>query len=387
MKPSCRTSHRRRNSILVGAAATMVSAVGVTHAAPLTFAVIGDYGRAPQYSSPPNSDPGEQYVAKMVNGWNPSFIATVGDNNYGDDGEDDNYTDPTVISNNINAYYGSYITGSQSTNKFFPVLGNADWGEEGGNAASPNPEAWYETEFKGLPSNGNAPGIDHRYYTVSEGFTSADKPLVQFFMLDDDSHDLDFNTSSALAATNSVEGQWLKTALAASTALYKIVITHHAPYTSGDAGSTPDTELPYKTWGATAVLSGHAHIYERLSEPDPGMADNTADDLPYLVDGLGGDSIQGFGPTTLAGSQYQYQDSHGALEVMADDSQLQFQFWSVDDSGTNPKGQPPGRAYSLLDSLTIAAPTAAPEPSSATLLFFACAGLIGVRRRRAVIQR
>src|SRR5215218_6454926 len=40
------------------------------------FAVIGDYGDASE---------NEAAVARLVRGWRPGFIITVGDNNYGDD--------------------------------------------------------------------------------------------------------------------------------------------------------------------------------------------------------------------------------------------------------------------------------------------------------------
>src|SRR5262249_55192356 len=55
-------------------------------AAPITFAVIGDYGVASSILNLPNNllgvPEGEGNVARLVHSWNPSFLATLGDNNY-----------------------------------------------------------------------------------------------------------------------------------------------------------------------------------------------------------------------------------------------------------------------------------------------------------------
>src|SRR4051794_29076508 len=83
------------------------------------FAVIGDFGSAGK---------NEQAVAEMVDGWKPEFIVTVGDNNY-------TLGLAETIDANIGQYYHAYIGdytgkyGAGSTeNRFFPSLGNHDWG-------------------------------------------------------------------------------------------------------------------------------------------------------------------------------------------------------------------------------------------------------------------
>ncbi|MBK9208621.1 MAG: metallophosphoesterase [Anaerolineales bacterium] len=88
----------------------------------IVFAVIGDYGLASQ---------NEEDVANLVKSWNPNFIVTVGDNNY-EKGLAE------TIDQNIGQYYHDYIfryTGKygngSSTNRFFPALGNHDWGNNG----------------------------------------------------------------------------------------------------------------------------------------------------------------------------------------------------------------------------------------------------------------
>src|SRR4051812_12688680 len=152
----------------------------------MRFAVIGDFGSVSK---------SEQAVADMVKGWQPDFIVTVGDNNY-PLGLAEN------IDNNIGQYYHDYVgdyTGKHGEgskeNRFFPSLGNHDWGID-----SIDPYLNYFT----LPGN-------ERYYRVVQG-------SVEFFMLDSDSREPDGVSS------DSIQGQWLQSALADSTATYKIVV-------------------------------------------------------------------------------------------------------------------------------------------------------------------
>jgi len=83
----------------------------------IRFAVIGDYGDHTQ---------AEADVATLVDGWNPNFVVTVGDNNYPLGAAD-------TIDRNIGQYYQQYISpylGSYGAgavvNRFFPALGNHD---------------------------------------------------------------------------------------------------------------------------------------------------------------------------------------------------------------------------------------------------------------------
>jgi hypothetical protein len=128
------------------------------------------------------------------------------------------------------------------------------------------------------------------------------------FIIDSDPNEPDGITSG------SVQGQWLQSRLAASTAAWQLVFMHHAPYSSSSAhGSDPDLQWPYQAWGADAVLAGHDHVYERLQ----------INGLPYFVNGLGGRSLYDFG-TPIAGSQVRYNADYGAMRVDADEAQITF---------------------------------------------------------------
>src|SRR5712671_4906319 len=77
---------------------------------------------------------------------------------------------------------------------------------------------------------------------------------------------------------------------------------HHPPYSSGPHGATLYMRWPFRQWGADLVLTGHDHIYERLS----------VDGLPYIVDGLGGATFYALGPP-VPESQVRFTDGAGAL--------------------------------------------------------------------------
>ena len=187
---------------------------------------------------------------------------------------------------------------------------------------------------------------------------------VAWFVLDTNSNENDLNfTTQNTNTSNSPEATWLKDALATSTAQWKIVVSFNPVYSSGNStnppgpGSSPWMQWPFKEWGATAVISGHEHDYERLN----------VGGLPYFVDGLGGEDIQGFG-AAVAGSQVRFgagspyngvQPDFGALKVDATAAALTFQF--VTRTGLVVD------TYSIPAAPTPAAPTIfAATPASAT---------------------
>ncbi len=291
-----RSSLRPRAIRLAAALAVALLAAGCSTAArrpdapqsscgtPVRFAVIGDYGSA---------GPNEAAVAALVKGWAPDFVITVGDNNYP-------LGSSATIDPNIGQYYaafmapysGAYGPGA-AENAFFPALGNHDWYDPsptGGTDADP-----YLSYFV-LPGN-------ERYYDFVRG-------EVHLFVLDSDDHEPDGITST------SVQGEWLRAGLAASTSRWNVVYFHHAPYSSGAThGSTLVMRWPFEAWGASAVLAGHEHLYERLQ----------VGGIPYFVNGLGGDSIYTFG-TPLPESRARWANGYGAQLVEADGAALTFEF-------------------------------------------------------------
>ena len=226
----------------------------------------------------------EVAVANLLKRWDPAIIFTTGDNNY-----------PgglaTTIDANIGQFFHEYIYpylgtygGGASSNRFFPCLGNHDWFANG----QPH------VDYFALPGN-------ERYYSYRYG-------PVEIFIINSNA-DPDGNTST------SVQGRWLQTALAASTARWKLVSLHHPPYSADVNGAaTLEMRWPYAAWGATAVFAGHDHVYARIH----------TNNIVYFINGLGGDSIGGFAGASAAAVRY--NADYGAMRLEATDTNLIFHF-------------------------------------------------------------
>ncbi|HEV8548389.1 MAG TPA: metallophosphoesterase [Polyangiaceae bacterium] len=247
----------------------------------LRFAVIGDYGVAGD---------AERRVAELVKAYHPEIVITTGDNNYPLGGAD-------TIDRNIGQYYSEFIGGyhgkygpGASENRFFPALGNHDWYTDEGKA--------YFDYFT-LPGN-------ERYYSFRRG-------PVEFFAIDSDPHEPD-----GMSAT-SKQASWLKAGAQASRAAWQIAYMHHPPYSSGPHGSTTEAQWPYAEWGVDLVLAGHDHTYERAKVRG----------FTYLVNGLGGNDEYGF-KTPAPGSEFRYNEKHGAQLAEASLDELRLTFVNVD---------------------------------------------------------
>jgi len=244
----------------------------------VVFAVIGDYGMDNQ---------AERDVAIRVKGWRPDFIITTGDNNYPSGSEE------TIDANIgrffhefISPYKGNYGDGADK-NRFFPTLGNHDW---------KTPDVKPYLDYFTLPGN-------ERYYDFTWG-------PVHFFALDSDPREPDG------AEVDSQQADWLRERMAASTKPWKIVYMHEPPQSSTVRGSATWMRWPFDEWGATAVLAGHEHVYERLMRK--GVA--------YFVNGLGGDTIYEFDTKFRGGSIVRYNRDFGAMRVVANSHKITFQF-------------------------------------------------------------
>lgn len=243
------------------------------------FAVIGDYGE---------DNSAEADVAALIQGWQPDFIITVGDNNYPSGAAN-------TIDANVGKYYHDYIYPYSGTygpgaevNRFFPTLGNHDWYSR---------DAQPYLDYFTLPGN-------ERYYDFVSG-------PVHFFALDSDENEPDGVTKS------SAQAAWLQQGLSASVSAWNIVYFHHPPYSSGDHGSTIWLRWPFTAWGTDAVFSGHDHTYERL----------LVDDIPYFVDGAGGDGLYNF-DDPLPESQFRYNANYGAMLVTSSGTEILFAFYN-----------------------------------------------------------
>jgi tartrate-resistant acid phosphatase type 5 len=229
-------------------------------------------------------------VSNLVRGWNPDFIITCGDNNY---------ASTNTIDFQIGQYYHDFISPysgvfglGDTTNRFFTGLGNHDVESGGINAY---------LSFVNLPGN-------ERYYDFVKGY-------VHFFCINSNIDEPDG------CSDTSIQAQWLKNQLTNSNSTYNLVYFHHAPFSSGLVhGSNTYMQWPFKQWGATAIFSGHDHIYERLN----------IGNLPYFVCGTGGGNLYAVNP--ISGSQFICNSNHGALLLEAYSNILLVKFISTNDS-------------------------------------------------------
>lgn len=288
-KASCHSSFLGQGGLTIGHSLTALVLALFWHSSALgqliTFAAIGDFGS--DYVS-------TKQVAGLVKSWRPDFILTLGDNNYPSGSA-------ATIDRNIGQFYHEFIGGYHGrygagaiTNRFFPCLGNHDWVADGA-----RPYLDYFT----LPGN-------ERYYTFRRG-------PVEFFCLDSDAKEPDGSTP------DSVQGRWLQQQLTNSAAPWKLVYFHHAPFSSGTqhgthTGETKRMNWPFRDWGASVVLSGHDHIYERIH----------TNGLVYFVNGLGGDSRDKFHTVPVPGSVKRYSADFGAMRVQASDKAMLFLFFN-----------------------------------------------------------
>ena len=253
-----------------------------------TLAIIGDFGDASS---------AEGSVATLVNGWNPDFIITTGDNRYG----------TTTFDQTVGQYYCGHLAGAgigticaggtAGTNAFFPATGNHDYSDGSGIA-----EYLAYFTLPGAGVTGSDTSGNERYYDFIQGD-------LHFFVLD---------SQGALnsAADMTAQQNWLQSQLASSTAAWQVVYLHHAPFSSSsNHGSTAAFQWPYAAWGADAVIAGHDHSYERISR----------DGIVYFVNGLGGRSLYAMG-TPVSGSQVRYNSDYGAMLVQASAASVNFQF-------------------------------------------------------------
>jgi hypothetical protein len=264
---------------------------------PTVFAVIGDYGW---------DSASERAVAKLVASWHPAFVIADGDDYYAHAGG----TGTGTYDESAGAYYGKWLrditttghrlrVGPAPVNAFFPALGNHDYTD----AKLGN----YLKYFR-LPGSGftNSSG-NERYYDFVEG-------PVHFFVVNSNKQE------PAGTSKTSKQALWLKAQLAASTSPWNIVYDHHPPYSSDSThGSSGYMQWPFAAWGADVVISGHAHVYERVIR----------NGITYFVNGLGGAPRYNFKKTHVAGSKVRYRANWGAQMVTVTTATLDFDFRSV----------------------------------------------------------
>jgi hypothetical protein len=212
------------------------------------FVMVGDSGQGA------NGIPTQELldVAAQMDALDPDFVLHLGDVIYPEGGAE-----------NYQPYFFNPYQNLLDSAPIFPSLGNHDYLTSD---AQPYLDVFY------LPANN--PAGTERYYS----FDWSDAHFVA----------LDSNRLYPIAAvTDTAMLDWLATDLASSTAAWKFVYFHHAPYSSGPHGWADPYVEPMRTtlvpvfeqYDVDMVFAGHDHDYER-TKPINGVI--------YIVSGGGG---------------------------------------------------------------------------------------------------
>lgn len=270
------------------------------------FAVIGDFGDTLTLDEEPDT----LLVADLIKSWDPARIFTVGDNDYSDaefagDPVPARYTGLEMgvgqfFHSYIGDYKGSAGAGAAGENRFFPIPGDHDYGDD---CDDPRLEPYLE--YFTLPVG----AVDETYYEFREG-------SVHFFAIDSvrDCHQDD-------GAKLNAQMNWLQTSSAASDAPFKVVLVHHPPFSSGaNHGSAEYMRWDYAGWDVDLVIAGDDHIYERIER----------DGVTYLVNGVGGVELHSFASSPVEGSVKRYDSEFGAVRMDAFPTRLVVSFVTID---------------------------------------------------------
>lgn len=353
----------------------------------IRFALIGDFGETLADQTFP-----VDRVGALIRSWNPDFVVSVGDNNYvvGDASTIDvnigkNFTGYIYPKSSTIPVQYPYPAGAPAYNRFIPCLGNHDYGDVAddalpstanvakagaylqyfrnalrqGTALAPNTTITFADNAVGQTWTRNlitgevedfAPfqeAENLRFFDVRLG-TATGPSSVHLFILDSDSPTpygrypadrfIPNKDGSPSAFTEkATQATWLKQRLAASTARWKIVLLHHPPYNSAPGAEDSQytfARWPFQEWGASAVICGHVHNYERLQMADPDSNLNPkpgGPTLPYIVNGAGGFiPEQGFDPSfVVPGSRVRVAE-YGAQLITADENSINFLYYDLD---------------------------------------------------------
>ncbi|MGV0949244.1 MAG: metallophosphoesterase [Azonexus sp.] len=243
-------------------------------------------------------------VGTLVASWNPEFLVLLGDLNY-EATQDDYWTEEKPFLPWIN------------DGKVVAITGNHDLDVNRGQAFY----NWFKVDK-------TSPGSDKRYYDRRIG-------NVHFFAID-----TGIRTSETMNYDNwygqlSEPARWLKEALSASQAPWKIVMIHHNSYSSANSGSGDYDRLkwPFKDWGADIVMNGHVHAYEHCLVQHPTRGNNG---LHVLTIGAGGRQLVHYtvGPGSW-GTVFRYplstqQKLGGAARFTVTATTCQWEYFTVD---------------------------------------------------------
>jgi hypothetical protein len=156
----------------------------------------------------------------------------------------------------------------------------------------------------------------------------------------------------------STQGRWLRANLAANTRRCILAYWHYPRFSSGNVNGSDSLMRafwdPLYQAGATIVINGHDHIYERFAPQTPDGAADPVHGIREFIVGTGGDHLYGF-RTPLKNSEVRNATSHGVLKLTLLDGSYTWEFIPIagdafTDSGSatcnpRPRGTPGPRRH------------------------------------------
>ena len=144
---------------------------------------------------------------------------------------------------------------------------------------------------------------------------------------------LNSNCELVGCSADSPQGAWLAADLAANPTRCTLALMHHPRWSSGPEGDQAKVaalfEILYEA-GADVVLSGHAHMYERLAPMDPDGVADPQRGVRQFVAGTGGRSLYGFGPIN-PNSEVRSNASFGVLRLVLRPAAYDWEFLPAGD--------------------------------------------------------
>ena len=195
---------------------------------------------------------------------------------------------------------------------------------------------WGRHKHRTWPSPGNHEYLSDRAAPYFRYWGSlAGEPGRGFYSLDIGTWHIVAVNSNVSAQVGSVQDRWLRNDLAATKARCILAFSHHPVFSSAQRGPKPKRAALalYRTlyeFGASVVLAGHDHDYERFAPLDPEGRLDLKHGIRTFVVGTGGASLARRIKSLHARSEAFNDVSWGVLKLNLYEGGYTWQFVPVD---------------------------------------------------------
>ena len=283
----------------------------------LSFFVIGDWGRQGTW----NQSQVAILMGSKASTLRPSFVISTGDNMYPNGL---NSTDDPLFAQSFSSVY---VAPSLQV-PWYAVLGNHDWGD--GYEYCVNDATVPCARGPKYQLGAELPERDWRWNCERSYTKRFLDDVVEIFFVDTSTFISAYrNVSWAKYDGGILQQNWelqlkeIESRLAASKALWKIMVGHHPPRSNGNHGNNSDImqhlEPLMQRYGVKVFFEGHDHNLEHLHLLDK--------DLHIFVSGGGSDCDRGF--STTVQSKYQFPSSGFAAATVTEDY-LEVSFYNLE---------------------------------------------------------